>query len=311
VARVDASSWLRARWSSLVRRLPPGVRGLAERATQRELFLEASSLAFYGLVSVLPLLTLTFTVVGAVIGEESLRRFSQQAQESGPAGTGQLLQQLLENSDTMSWAAIVFTIWPATAYGGGLRRAFERATRGDSLAPAVKGRLTAVAMVLLLPVLVLAGLPLVTVLSSLGDDGLAGTVLGWSLALVVGAGTLTVVLAALYHAFTPAALGWRHTLRGAAVTAVVTTVFSVGFVAYLRLGNVEARFGGGTVGLVVMLGVYLFVANVLLLAGFEAAAALEDGDGEVDGSDAGAVGSDVPRGTRDQLGSGSSTDAVT
>lgn len=299
------SSWLRERWLSLARRLPPGVRGLAERIAQRELLLEASSLAFYGLVSVLPLLTLTFTLVGAVVGEESLRQFANQAEDSGPAGTGQLLRQVLENSDTLSWAAIVFTIWPATAYGGGLRRAFERATGGDSMAPAVKGRLTAVAMVLLLPVLVLAGLPLVTVLTSLGDDGLAGTLLGWGLALLVGASTLTLVLTALYHAFTPAALGWRHTLRGAAVTAVATTVFSVGFVAYLRLGKVEDRFGGGTVGLVVMLGVYLFVANVLLLAGFEAAAALEDGERGADGA---GDGPEVDRGQREV---GSSTDAVT
>lgn len=300
-----ASSQLRERWLAVARRLPPGVRGLAERIAKRELLLEASSLAFYGLVSVLPLLTITFTVVGAVVGEETLRRFANQAQESGPAGTGQLLQQVLENSDSLSWAAIVFTIWPATAYGGGLRRAFERATRGQSMAPAVKGRLTAVGMVLLLPVLVLAGLPLVTVLTSLGDDGLAGTLLGWGLALVVGAGALTLILAALYHAFTPAALGWRHTLRGAAVTAAVTAIFSVGFVAYLRLGQVEERFGGGTVGLVVMLGVYLFVANVLLLAGFEAAAVLEDGGSDADGTEGGA------RADRDQEDAGSSTDVVT
>lgn len=299
------SSQLRERWLAVARRLPPGVRGLAERIAQRELMLEASSLAFYGLVSVLPLLTLAFSVVGAIAGEESLRQFANQAEESGPAGTGQLLQQLLENSDALSWAAIVFTIWPATAYGGGLRRAFERATEGESMAPAVKGRLTAVGMVLVLPVLVLAGLPLVAVLTSLGDEGLAGTILGWGLALVVGAGSLTLVLAALYHAFAPAELGWRHTLRGAAVTAVVTAIFSVGFVAYLRLGNVEDRFGGGTVGLVVMLGVYLFVANVLLLAGFEAAAELEDGGVATDGTD------DGTEADRDQDDVASSTDAVT
>lgn len=300
------SSWLRSRWLSLARRLPPGVRGLAERIVQREILLEASSLAFYGLVSVLPLLTLTFTLVGAVVGEDSLRQFADQAEESGPAGTGQLFQQVLENSDTMSWAAILFTIWPATAYGGGLRRAFERATRGgDDLAPAVKGRLTAVGLVLALPVLVLAGLPLVALLTALGDDGLAGTILGWGLALVVGAGGLTLVLTALYHAFTPAAMSWRHTLRGAAVTAVVTTLFSVGFVAYLRLGEVEDRFGGGTVGLVVLLGVYLFVANVLLLAGFEAVSALEDRERGADGT------GDGPEADRDQREVGSSTDAVT
>jgi membrane protein len=283
----EAASGLRARWLALARRLPPGINGLATRIARRELMLEASSLAFYGLVSVLPLLTVTFSIVGAVAGEETLRQLAQQAEDSGPAGTGQLLQGLLDSSDRLSWAAIVFTIWPATAYGGGLRRALERATEGGGLAPALRGRLTAVGMVLALPALVLAGLPLGAVLTALGDDGVAGTVLGWGLALVVGAVAIAIVLAALYHAFAPAELGWRHTLRGAALTALITTVFSIGFLAYLRLGNVEDRFGGATVGLVVMLGVYLFVANVLLLAGFEAAAELEDGGLDDDGTDDG------------------------
>ena len=51
--------------------------------------------------------------------------------------------------------------------------------------------------------------------------------------------------------------------------------------AYLRIGGAEDRFGGATIGLVVLLGVYLFVANALLLAGFEAAVQL---DGDDDGT---------------------------
>ncbi|MEX1179155.1 MAG: YihY/virulence factor BrkB family protein [Nitriliruptor sp.] len=269
---------VRERWRAVARRLPPGINRIAERIAGRDLLLEASSLAFYGLVSSLPLLTITFSIVGAVAGEESLRQFAQQAEENGPAGTGQILQSLLENSGGLSVAAIVFTIWPATAYGGGLRRALTRATAEDESAPALRGRATAIGLVLALPVLSLAGLPLAAFLTTLGDDGLAGTLLGWGLALVAGMATLTLVLSALYHAFTPDDLDVKDTIRGAALTAAVTTVFSVGFIAYLRLGNVEERFGGATIGLIVMLGVYLFVANALLLAGFEASTELDNGD---------------------------------
>jgi membrane protein len=261
-------------WRAVARRLPPGVNRIAERIAGRELLLEASSLGFYGLVSALPLLTLMFSIFGAIAGEDSLRQLAQQAEDNGPAGTGEILQGLLENSDGLSLAAIVFTLWPATAYGGGLRRALTRAS--DEEAAALRGRATALGLVFALPVLSLAGLPLAAILTSLGDDGLAGMLLGWGLALVAGVTVLTLILWALYHAFTPDRMDWKDTVRGAALTAAATTLFSVGFVVYLRLGNVEDRFGGATIGLVVMLGVYLFVANALLLAGFEASAHLDE-----------------------------------
>lgn len=283
----EVASGLRARWVAVARRLPPGVNRIAERIAGRELLLEASSLGFYGLVSALPLLTIVFSIVGAAAGEDTLRQLAQQAEDNGPAGTGEILQGLLENSDGLSWAALVFTIWPATAYGGGLRRALTRAS--DEKASALRGRATAVGLVFALPVLFLAGLPLAALLTSLGDEGLAGMLLGWGLALVAGVTALTLVLWALYHVFTPDRLDWKDTVRGAAVTAAVTTVFSIGFVAYLRLGNVEDRFGGATIGLVVMLGVYLFVANALLLAGFEASVHLDEETGEAEDQSGGSV----------------------
>jgi membrane protein len=267
---------VRDRWVSVARRLPPGINRIAERIAGRELLLEASSLGFYGLVSALPMLTVAFSIVGLVAGEETLQRIAQQAEENGPAGVGSILEQLVESSGALSVAAIIFTIWPATAYGGGLRRALSRAT-GDENAAALKGRATAIGLVFTLPVLVLAGLPLAAFLTTLGDEGVVGAVLGWGLAVGAGTAVLTLVLSGLYHAFSPEDLEWRDTLRGAAITAVVTTLFSVGFVLYLQIGDIEQRFGGDTIGLIVMLGVYLFVANALLLAGFEAAAELDEG----------------------------------
>ncbi len=63
---------------------------------------------------------------------------------------------------------------------------------------------------------------------------------------------------------------------GAALTAVVTAVFPLGFVVYLRLGDTEGRFGGGVIAVVLLLGLWLFVANILLLAGYETILELDD-----------------------------------
>ena len=178
MAQDEVRGGVRALWRRVTRRLPAGLGRIAERIAGRELLLEASSLGFYGLVSALPLLTLTFTLVGAIAGEDALRQLAQQAEESGPAGVGEVLEQLLEQSGSWSWAAVLFTVWPATAYGGGLRSALQRSTSEEEAAPALRGRATALLMVVALPVLVLAGLPLAALLTSLGDDGVAGTVLG-------------------------------------------------------------------------------------------------------------------------------------
>lgn len=261
-----ADGWLPARVSRLVHRFADG-----------EVLLSASSLAFYGLVSALPLLLIAFAFVEAVAGEDSLRSFADQVAAQGPEGSGEFLGQLVDGGGTLTFVTLLFTIWPATAYGGGLRRALTRHSEGSESAAGVRGRLLGLGMVLVLPMVLLGGLPMMFLLSTLVGDGVVQTVFGWALALVAGMSVATALTAALYHAFSHEALPLRESLVGAAVTAAVTGVFSLGFVVYLQLGDTEERFRGGVIAVVVLLGVWLFVANSLLLAGYEAVLELQDG----------------------------------
>ena len=262
------------------RRLPAPLGGIVRRLVDREILLQASSLAFYGLVSALPLLIIAFAVVGAVTDEGTLQRFTDSISRSqaGPQGLGRVIDQLVSSSRSLSWVMLVFTLWPATAYGSGLRRAFRHAADEDTGFAGLQGRLMGLGLVFALPLVVLGGIPLVFFLASLSGDGVLARVLGWVLAVVGGSfvGTLTTTL--LYQGFAPGDLGWRDTARGAAVTALTTSVFSLLFVIYLNVGDVEQRFGGGTIGLIIMLGVWLFVANVVLLAGYYGLLEL-DGEG--------------------------------
>lgn len=261
--------------------LPARVSGLVRRFADSEILLSASSLAFYGLVSTLPLLLITFAVVEAVTGDDTIQRFADQVSESGIEGVGQFLDQVAESGGSLTFATALFTIWPATAYGGGLRRALTRHSDRTEAAPGVRGRVIALGMVLVLPVLVLAGIPLMFFLTTLSGDGFLATVLGWSLALLAGAVVATVVITAVYQTFTPGTLRMRQALGGAMLTAVLTGVFSLLFVLYLQIADTEDRFGGGTIALVVLIGIWLFVANILLLGGFETVLELEgvlDGD---------------------------------
>jgi membrane protein len=263
VART-VDGWLPARLSALVRRL-----------ADSEILLSASSLAFYGLVSALPLLVLTFAFVDAVAGDDAIQRFADQVTESGIEGVGQFLDQVADGGGSLTFATALFTIWPATAFGGGLRRALTRHSDRTEAASGVRGRLLALGMVLVLPVLVLAGIPLMFFLTTLSGDGVLATVFGWSVALLAGAVVATVVITAIYKTFTPGSLRLRQALVGALLTAVLTGLFSLLFVLYLQVADTEERFGGGTIALVVLIGIWLFVANILLLGGFETVLELE------------------------------------
>ena len=71
--------------------LPHRLSRLARRFADSELLLSASSLAFYGLVSALPLLLIAFAFVEAVAGDDTLRSFADRVAEQGPEGSGQFL----------------------------------------------------------------------------------------------------------------------------------------------------------------------------------------------------------------------------
>lgn len=265
--------------SRVERRLPDRLGRMVGRIADREILLTASSLAFYGLVSALPLLMLAFAAVEAIAGDQALQAFADQAAETGPEGTGAFLDPLLAGGGSLSLATVLFTLWPATAYGGGLRVALMKWSSREESASALRGRLGGLGLVLVLPALIMAGLPLMFTIGTLTGSGFAGTVLGWTLALLLGASLGTGVTTLLYKAFSPRELRWRDAVAGAALTAVTTAVFSLLFVIYLSIGNTEERFGGGATAVVVLIGLWLFVANIVLLSGYQAVLALDRGDG--------------------------------
>jgi membrane protein len=279
VNSTPAPGW-RARFRSALEtvegRLPGRSSSIARRIADREILLTASSLAFYGVVSALPLLMLAFAAVEAVAGEEALEAFADRAAESGPEGTGAFLEPLLDSGGSMTLATVVFTLWPATAYGGGLRRAFMKWSSQDEAATGLRGRMIGLGLVLALPAFILAGLPLMFTLSTLAGNGAAGMALGWAIALIAGAVLGTGMTTLLYQAFAPGSLGWRDIAPGAALSAVTTAVFSLLFVVYLSVSDTEERFGGGATAVVVLLGLWLFVANILLLSGYQTVLELEE-----------------------------------
>jgi uncharacterized BrkB/YihY/UPF0761 family membrane protein len=107
--------------------------------------------------------------------------------------------------------------------------------------------------------------------ATLGDspgEVAAGLVVGFVLSF---AATVAAV-AVIYKVFPQVPPGWTDTLRGALVAAGSIAILSVGYVAYLRLGaNFEQRYASDALASVVLLGVWLYAANIALLVGYRIA----------------------------------------
>lgn len=266
------------RWKIVkrVERLLPGpVKSIVSWVRSDESLLTAASLAFFGLVSMAPTVMIGCWIAGSIAGEERIRALGDQLSAMTPTdlGAGEPVVDLIDTATTLGWTSVLVAFWPATAYGAGLARAFDRLTPGaDRQMEGLRGRALMVALIALLPLLILSALVVVVLLPPLLGEGLAVRLLGLAGAGVLASAGMTVFLALLYGLFSPAEVAVRATVRGAAVAAAAITAISIGYGAYLTLGaNFEDRFGSSGIAAIVLLGLWLYLANGSLLTGYKTA----------------------------------------
>jgi len=260
-------------FESARRRLPGPLRGLWERAREHEILLHASSLAFYALVSVAPVVIVSLWLMSLVVGDQQVRDLASKLKEVAPQklGADDAMMRVAELGTRVGVPAVVAALWPATAYGAGLKRALEH------VSPAAKKDLRGVrgrglAVFALLPVFAVGGL-LASYLGTtlLGDSG-AVVVIGWILGLIGAFVFVSVTVAIIYRVYAPDDLPLAVLARGAAACAAGVAVVSLGFTIYLRIGaDFAERYASSGLAAVVLLAVWLFVSNVLLIVGYKVA----------------------------------------
>ena len=253
----------------MIRRLR---RGLV--AAQRDdVFLYAAALAFYGLVSVAPLVVVAFWVTSLLVGPSRVHHVADDLARLAPPALGveRALERVADFGATLGLAAVAAALWPATAYGSALVRVLDR-LGGDHDATGLRGRGAALLLVCLVPVLVLGSLVMSYAgAAALGDTG-GEVAVGLVVALVLSFATTVATVAAIYKVFPRTPPASRAILRGALVTSASIAVLSAAYVAYLRLGvDFEQRYASDALAAVVLLGLWLFAANIALLVGYRAA----------------------------------------
>jgi membrane protein len=255
-----------------------------ERLRDGDVLLFAGGLAFYSLVSIVPTLLLIAWITGSILGENRVESLAERLGEFAPgeADVESFVQTLLDVGMGVGVIALLTALWPATAFGSGLTRSFDSlSVDADPALHGLRGRARALVVLVVLPVFVLGAFGAAYVSTGLLGDGMFGTIAGWTIAIVSGTLISWVAIIALFWWFGPAELSFRSLAEGAAFTAVSIAVMSGGYLVYLSYGtNWEERVAGTGLAAVVLLCLWLYLANLLLLAGYCVGLAVDEGEHE-------------------------------
>lgn len=257
---------------SLTQRIPKPVRALVERLRGDDVLLLSAGVGFYALISLAPLVIVTFWVISLIVGDDGVQRFSQQLGKAAPESMGidSLFKTVAEKGASQGVLALLTALWPASAYGSGLARAFERLSPGTKKVQGLRGR--AFVLALLLPVFAIGGLGAAYAGTAIVGEGVAAAILGWVLAMVLGFAVTGGVIAVMYRVLPPKPLDLGTILRQAAFVAGGVALLSVGFVVFLSVGaNFKDHYATSGIASVVLVGFWLFFANALVLAGYRTA----------------------------------------
>ncbi len=256
-------------------RLPRPLRRVVERFRTEDVFLLSAGLAFYALVSVAPFCTVVLWLVSLVTGKAEVQKVADELARQLPPklGVDNALRRVADLGVGLGVSALIALLWPATAYGSGLRRAFTRlGGRKSEEGKGIRGRALALGLLGVVPALALAGLVAAYLGTAVVNKGGVATVVGWGLGLVFGFVVSSLAVGLIFRLFAPRRLSWVGVARGAATSAAAISALSVAYAIFLNSGlDFERRYATSGLAAVVLLAFWLFMANAFILVGFQVA----------------------------------------
>ena len=263
----DRVRHLRHRLARGYDRVPRPVRRFVGWLRSPEFVTTSSSLAFYAMISLPPMVLLGFWIAGWFVDESSLQDLGSQVSDQAPdqLPVADVLRALIDVAAQTGPLAAVAAVWPATTYGAALARAFsDIAPEAERRIRGWKGRLLALVIIAALPFAVFSGLATLYVVPRLLGAGV------W-LQLALGLGTLVVVglvIALIYGLFELRETRWHDVATGAATAVGLVALTTAGYLAYLEFADFTERYGPTALATAVLLGLWLLLGNAALLAGY-------------------------------------------
>jgi membrane protein len=262
-------------------RVPELAAGVRRRLEGRDLALIAAGLTFYAGIAVVPVLVLAFAMTAWLTSPERVTELGGRLAELLPSDVGapDAVERLVSAGVGLSLLNGVLALLPMSFYGEGLRRALLRFSSRREGLTGWKGRLAALPVVLLTPLLLYPLLLTVPVMADLAEAGGVGPTLGRiAIGFYAVMAALTVPLAWGFRVVGAGRVRWSALAVGALFTAACLSGFLQGFVLFLALPlDLGAPFGGlDVVGGVVALGLWLFLLHLVVLCGWLATQSLDD-----------------------------------
>jgi membrane protein len=243
------------------------------RLEGRDLALISAGLTFYAGIAVVPVLVLAFALTAGLSSPERVRDLGDRLADLLPAqlGAPHAVDRLVDAGITLQPLGLLLALLPMSLYGEGMRRALLRFSGRREGLTAWRGRLTALPLVALTPVLLYPLLLVAGVMADLAESGGAAATVGRvALGFYAVLAALAVPLAWGFRVVGGQRVGRTALWAGALFTAACVSGFLQGFVLFLSLPlDLGAPFGGLlVVGGVVAVGLWLFVLHVVVLCGW-------------------------------------------
>ena len=254
---------------------------MRRRLQGRDLALIAAGLTFYAGIAVVPVLVLAFGLTARLTSPARVEELGGSLAELLPAqlGAPDAVARLVEAGVGLTAVGGLLALLPMSLYGEGLRRALLRFSGRREGLTGWRGRLAALPVLLITPVLLYPLLLTVPVMADLAETGGPAATLG---RIAIGFyGVLAALAIPLAWGFRVVGSGrvrWTALAGGALFTAACLSGFLQGFVLFLSLPlDLGAPFGGLTVvGGVIAVGFWLFLLHLVVVVGWLFTQALDD-----------------------------------
>ena len=243
----------------------------------------SAALAYYSIFSIAPLLVISISIAGLVLGEDAVHgQLTEQLQGTIGRQAAEAVQTMVQSASKRSdgWlgASVGFATLMLGASGvfGQLKDALNtiwevKARGGAGVGGFLRARLLNFGMVLVIGFLLLTSLLLTTAFAALSGyfEKLVGVPVffGVLVGLGVSISLDTVLFAFIFKVLPDAQIEWRHVWTGAAVTALLFELGKFGLGIYLGRESTASSFGAA--GSVVLLLLWVYYASAILMFGAE------------------------------------------